>query len=42
MDGRAGEPAELDLARDLLDELVALLLGRLERAHDAPPIGSTD
>ena len=33
-------PTQLDLAGDLLDELVALLLGRLERrAHAAPPIG---
>ena len=31
MDGRPGQAAQLDLAGDLLDELVALLLGRLVR-----------
>ena len=41
MDGRAGQAAELDLARDLLDEFVALLLGRLVRAHAGPPMDST-
>src|SRR4029079_10979607 len=38
VDRRTGQAAELDLAGDLLDELVALLLGRLvRRAHAAPP-----
>ena len=42
MDRRAGQAAELDLAGDLLDQLVALLLGRFVRAVHAgpPPIGS--
>src|SRR3954451_12969848 len=42
VDGRPGQAAELDLPGDLLDELVTLFLGRLERAHEAPPIVSAD
>ena len=39
VDGRAGQAAQLDLAGDLLDELVTLFLGRLVReAHPMPPL----
>ena len=38
VDRRTGQATQLDLAGDLLDELVALLLGRLEgRRHTEPP-----
>src|SRR3954452_8767566 len=36
------QATELDLPCDLVDELIALLLGRLEGVHDGPPIVSTD
>ena len=49
MDRRPGQAAELDLAGDLLDELVALLLGRARTgssrdaaARRAAPIGAPD
>ena len=41
VDGRRRQAAELDLAGDLLDELVALLLGRLERQAHRPPAGGS-
>src|SRR3954447_16449553 len=38
MDGRTAQAAQLDLAAGLLDQLVALLVGRLVRSrHIAPP-----
>src|SRR2546422_9747920 len=39
VDGRTRQAAQLDLAGDLLDELVALLLGRLVREAHAIPCG---
>src|SRR4029450_12436510 len=44
VDGRSGQAAELDLPGDLLDELIALLLGRLVgQAHAIPrPTSSPD